>query len=369
MYRKLALAIVCAAAMAPLASCGGPKVCKEQNPGSFNTFLKDEWRTYCEEYRQHVESPASYSLVDLTTFLANHPKRVKELEKTLYRFDKFESCFESPREELELRNLQSCLQDNDQSDLEITNAWTSQAEPWVEDLQLRVQAITPRIGDAEREAQRQRKKVAEAFDFQSKLEGRAFESLQVELLSLDKAIGEVEGVDRDFKAIVAQGQGHEALARAMQEQVANVNAIIADIAALRARHDALASEARFLELASLSAGVACPPTLKGASKELKIAQKVAGGRNNEVGGSGVRILTNVRADASGDTDFERFEGFVCGVRGPENQFDGATQLCAQYRFVIERQRPNGTNSWTDWTLKSFEEAGPSGGVDCALRKK
>lgn len=369
MHRNFALAVLCAAAFAPLAACGGPKVCKEQNPGSFSTFLDNEWRSYCSEYRAHVESPANYTLVDLTTFLAAHPKRVKELEKTLYRFEKFESCFENPKEELELRELQTCLQDNDQSDLEITNAWTSQAEPWVQDLQLRVQAITPRIGDAEREAQRQRKKVGEAFDMQSAVEGRAFESLQVELKSLDKAIAEVEGVDRDFKAIVAQGQGHDALARTMGEQVAAVNTIIADIASLRARHDALSSEARFLELASLSAGIACPPTLKGASKELKIAQKVAGGRNNEVGGSGVRVLTNVRADASGENDFERFEGFVCGVRGPENQFDGATQLCAQYRFVIERQKQTGTKDWAEWSLKSFEEAGPSGGVDCALRKK
>jgi hypothetical protein len=36
--------------------------------------------------------------------------------------------------------------------------------------------------------------------------------------------------------------------------------------------------------------------------------------------------------------------------------------------VIERQKNAGAKSWEDWHVKSFEEAGPDGGVDCALKK-
>lgn len=370
MYRKFALAFVTAAMLAPTTSCGGAKRCTERTPASFATFLDDDWRAYCEEYHAHVESPANYSLVDLTEFFGEHPARVKELTKSLYAFDKYETCFKTPKEELELRNLQTCLQDNDQSDIEISNAWASQAEPWVEELQLRVQEVSPRISDAEREAKRQLKKVGESFDFHSRVEGQDWESLQVELKSIDKALAGVEGIDGEYKKVASKGTENAALVRVMESQVGpQVNAIAADVSSLRGRYDDLAKTAKYLEFAASSAGVPCPKSLKGARKELKIAKKIASGRNNEVGGSGVRILSKIRADASGDTDFERFEGYVCGIRGPENQFEGSNQLCGQYRYVIERQKPNGTKDWSDWTLKSFEESGASGGVDCALKKK
>ncbi len=372
MRRKLALLIVVAAAASQLASCGAGKRCTDQTPGSFSTFLEDEWRAYCVEYHQHIENPTEVTLLQLTKFFSEHPARVKALNKSLYGYEKFESCFESPKAELELRELQTCLQDNDQSDVEITNAWSAVAEPWAEDLQLRVAEISPRLSDAEREAKRQLKKVSEAFDFQTRLEGRDWESLQVELKSLDKAMAGIEGVDTEFGKVLAQGKNHEALSETMQAGVApQINAIAADLASLRGRHADLLKTAHYLEYASLAAGVKCPDSAKGANSEMATAKKIVTGRNNEVGGSGPKILTKTRPDSSGDIDFERFEGFVCGTRGPENQFEGSPQLCGQYRYVVERQKPAGASKkeWGDWTLKSFEESGSNGGVDCTLKKK
>ena len=190
--------------------------------------------------------------------------------------------------------------------------------------------------------------------------------------SLDKALATLEAVDADFKAVVAIGQPNDALTATMQSVAApKINAVTADTAALRTRHTTLTQIARYLELASNSAGVPCPKSAKGANAELRVAQKVVAGRNAEVAGSGPRILTRTRADASGDVDFERFEGFVCGNRSAENQFEGTPRLCGQFRFVVERQKPGGASNreFSDWSLKSFEESDSSGGVDCALKKK
>lgn len=353
------------------AGCGpSKKLCNDKNPASFATFLDEEWRAYCVDYRQHVEQPGRFEMAELTTFFGNHSARVKELNKSLHTHEKYESCFDSPKSELELRNLESCLQDNDQSDIEITNAWSAVAEPWIEDLQLRVQEISPRIGDAAREAKRQEKKVTEAFDFHNAIEGRDWESLQVELKSLDKAIAAVEGADAQFNTLRKEAEGHTALIRALDNDFApRVNTIVAEVSDLRAKQVELTEVARYLEFASSSAGISCPKSLKGANNELRTAKKVVKGKNNEVGGSGPRITSKTRADSSGDIDFERFEGFVCGIRGPENQWEGSPQQCAQYRYVIERQKPASERKWGDWSVKSFEEAGSADGVDCALKKK
>lgn len=358
-------------AVSMFTACGpSKKLCKEKTPASFATFLDEDWRAYCTEYRAHVEQPGRYELKELATFFGNHSARVKELNKDLYSHEKFETCFESPKEELELRELQTCLQDNDQTDIEIANAWGAVADPWVEDLQLRVAEISPRMGDAAREAKRQEKKVGEAFDFHNKLEGRDWESLQVELKSLDKAIAQVEGIDAQFNELVKAGEGHAALSRAMEGEYApEINAIVAEVADLRQKHTELNEAARYLEFAWGAAGVVCPKTLKGANKELRTAKKVVASKNNEVGGGGPRITSKTRADSSGDTDFERFEGVVCGIRGPENQWEGYPQQCAEYRFVVERQKPAGERKWGDWAVKSFEETGSDGGVDCTLKKK
>lgn len=371
MRPQLVFMIIIAAAL-PMLGCGGKKVCKGEAPGSFASFLENDWRTYCAEYRQHVESPADFTMVKLTTFFGEHPARVTELNKSLYGYDKFETCFESPKEELELRELQTCLQDNDQSDIEITNAWTAISEPWIDDLKLRVQEVSPRMSDAEREAKRQLTKVNEAFDRQARVEGRDWESLQVELKSLDKAISATEGLDKQYKALLEEARPHKALLTMMESNVGpEINAITADTASLRGRHTDLMKTARYLEFAASAAGVKCPASTSGASAELKVAKKVVEARDKEVGGSGPRILTKIRPDASGDIDFERFEGFVCGIRGSENQFEGSPQLCGQYRFVVERQKPAGASKkeWADWVLKSFEESGSNGGIDCALKKK
>lgn len=370
MYRRTAALLILIPLTSMLWGCGGKKLCEERNPASFATFLDEDWRAYCETYRVHTQAPANFTMLELTEFFGNHPGKVKELTKSLYEFNNYETCFKSPKEELELRALQTCLQDNDQADIEVTNAWSTLAEPWVADLRLGVQELTPRFSDAEREASRQERKISDAFEFNKPLEVQEFESLQVELQSLDKAMTPLEDAAREYTALMKRAQGHGALVNLMENDFRpQINAITADVASLRTRHTALAKEVRYLEFAASSAGIPCPKTLRGATAEQRIANSVAKGRNNEVAGSGPRILTKTRADSSGDNEFERFEGFICGIRGAETQFDGKPQLCAQHRFVIERQRPSGAQKWGDWSLKSFEEAGSNGGVDCALKNK
>lgn len=348
---------------------GKPSVCTERHQGSFATFLDEEWVEYCQEYKDHVQNTANYNMKELTSFFSDHPRRVEELNKTLVRFDKYESCFKSPKEELELRELRSCLQDDDQTDLEIANAWLSQAEPWVKDLEFRVADIQPPINDAEREADRQLRKAAEAFDFKAKMDEAPYQSFAALVAEIDTKLKEVEGVDDEYRTFVQLAKGHKSLTETMADQIGpQINAIAADAQSLRERWRALDEARRYLEFAVNSAGVRCPKGQARAREEMRIAKRIVSGKNKEVGGSGIRIASTIEAEAQGPIDYERFEGFVCGVRQPDNQFPELNRLCGQYQFVIERQKGSNVDDWESWVLKSFTESGPSGGVDCSLMK-
>ena len=352
-----------------LASCGPGKTCKEKSPGSFATFLDDEWRSYCDSYQKHIESPGEYPMPELAEFLGNHPAKVKQLEKDLYQHDKYESCFASPKAELELRSLQTCLQDDDTSDLQVVNSFSAVGDPWLEEQKLNLAAIVPRVSDAEREAKRQKTKIAEAFEFQRPVEGEAWKQLAVELKSIDLALQPLEALDSDFSTVRENAAGHKALSRLIEDSFApEIATIAADAGSLRERVDGLQNTATFLEWATYSAGKKCPESIKKSAKEQKIAKKILTSKNAEVAGGGARVLSVVRKDTSGDTDYERFDGVICGERPAEKQFSGP-KLCGQYRWVIEREKAKDERKFGDWILKSFEESGPEGGTDCGLKKK
>ena len=82
--------LVLAGAISLTAACGpSKKLCEDKNPASFATFLDEEWRAYCADYRDHVEQPGRYEPTELVAFFGNHSTRVKELNKQLFTHDNF----------------------------------------------------------------------------------------------------------------------------------------------------------------------------------------------------------------------------------------------------------------------------------------
>jgi hypothetical protein len=372
MSRKLSICLVISL-VAPLAGCtllGKPKRCTERHQGSFATFLDEDWTDYCEAYRAHVERPAQFTLEELTTFFGEHPRRVEEMRQQLLRFEKYETCFQSPKEKLELRNLEGCLADDDQQDLQITNAWTVRAEPWIEDLDYGISDMQPEINDAEREAKRQQKKAAEAFDFHARMNEGSYAGFAEQVSELDEGLQQLEGFQDRYEALLDLAAGNQALTQTMRREFGpKINAIASDVQQLRERYAKLDETRRYIEFAVGSAGVPCPKANRSLRKERRIARKLLSQKNDEVSGSGVRVTRGIYDEKKGPIDYQRIEGHVCGVRSTDNQFEGAPQQCGQYRWVLERQKGSDVDDWEDWHIKSFEESGPKGGVDCALKKK
>lgn len=362
MKRAHAVALILSLAI-PAVSCGSskPRRCKE----GFATFLENDWESYCASYKTHIESPTKFTLQDLAKFFGEHPSKIKALNENLYQHQDYEACFVTKREELELRALQSCIAGGDKQDLEILNAWNVASEPWLEDASLDIGELKPKVIEAEQEAIRLGKKVSDAIDAKRKVEEGTFEPFDAQVAEIEKQFSRLGAVEETFKKLEKAAAPNKALSTTLTKEVEpKINAMSADIADLRRRTEALKQVHRYLDFASSAVGVPCPSSKKGASKEEKIAKDIVGGKVGEVRGSAVRVSSEISRDNKGGVDYERFTGFICGVRSTQNQFEGLSQLCGQYQFVIERSKSG--DSWGSWTLKTFEESGPSGGVDCSM---
>lgn len=362
LFTALFLTTICL----PQTGCFGPNRCTERTPESFSTFREEQWSDYCADYKSHVESPLDYELTDLTKFLAAHPARVEELDEKLYRFEKYETCFQSPKEELELRELQSCLEQNDRTEVEVTQAWVTAADAWLEELDLKAGSIRPMVEKAEQEGERLFKKTSGAFAYEGRFEDSDLLAYGDQISAIAKELDALEEMTQRYDVVLAAAKGNEALENAIKGEAGpRVSEARAEAQQLRERTKALEPQYAYIEYATYAIGVPCPKG-KRARKEERIAEEIVGGRNNEVRGSGIRIQNEITTDESGTTDYERFTGYICGVRSPEHQLEGAPKLCGRYVFVIERQKADDAEDWEDWAMKSFEESGPSGGIDCDL---
>lgn len=371
MKGKLAVCIAGCLAMSLVSCAGGGKSkrCTEKSPSSFRTFLDDEWTTYCAAYVQHTEQPSEFTLRELTAFLGAHPGKAKELRQSLARHQDYDTCFDTSKEQLRLRSLESCLTYDEKQQLELINAWKAAVKPWIEETGFEVQGLEARLIEVEQDLQRLRSKGTFHFDRKTPVPPEMIEDHErvlAELDALDAKVNELEGAGGRFEDLVENASGAPALVEAMKEDEApEINAIAAELSDMRQRIDGARGKARFLDYAYRAIGVPCPDGQPRARKESKVAEGLLGSKVKEVNGSGVRIATTTKTDKAGDREVERFTGFVCGVRSPENQFAEMPRQCGQYLFVVERQQGE-DEEWGEWAVKTFEESGPSGSIDCEL---
>ncbi|MEZ4458564.1 MAG: hypothetical protein R3E66_02325 [bacterium] len=364
MNKTIALSLLGLMAATQL-SCGAPSYCKE---GSFPTFLDEEWRSYCTKYSEHMDNVGAYTLPQLTQFFGNHPDKVAELNETRAKYQEPSACFVEERDKLEFRKLDSCLDNNDEQNQAIANAWIARAEPWLEDHKLRLSGVIPKIGDQMREAKRLERKAGEAFEFKAEIDPGAFLKFADENEALGKELDVTADIEGEWRDLLRLAGDNKALTGAMQaEYGAAVQELVDKLADARANYSELTEQQRYLEMATFSAGKPCPLGLR-SNKEVGIAKKAMASKIKEVKGTAPRAMTSIAKELVNDLENESFEGFICAPRSSDNQFSDRPKQCAVYRYVLQRDRPVNERKWGDWTITAFEEGGPQAGVDCGIMK-
>ncbi len=334
---------------------------------SFGQFRANAWEPYCESYKQHIENPSQFSMRDMTTFFGNHPAKVKELKQQVGGHGDYEMCFEGGAAELELRELESCLDYDDTQQLAVINAWEATIEPWLEETQFQYDELEPKLIEVEKEMDRFQEKVGVHFANKQPVPQEIVDDYAVAMTTLNELEERIDTIQKTggrFDELVANAKGNPPLVEAMSTgQAPEIDALAAELSSAKDRIDAARKSGRFVGYAFGSVGIPCPRG-KSAKKESKIADDVLGEKLKTVGAKEVQIASEIKTDKKGDVSMERFTGYVCGKRSADNQFEDAPELCGQYQFVIERQKAG--DSWGAWAVKAFEEAGAGGGVDCDM---
>ena len=350
------------------ASCGAPGYCKE---GSYPDFYQDDWKPYCAQYLEHVENPGQFTVEEITGFFATHPSRVKELREKTMSYEKgVDACFQSNREQLEYRDLNSCLEYDDEQKQSIVNSWKARIEPWMENHRLRIGETRPKLGDAKRDATRLMRKTADALEFSREMDTTLFETWSAQLDDLDARIEKGKEMRNEWADLIELAEDNEALSEVMVKDLEpEIKELSFEIDSQREAHDDLLLSRRYLELAVYASGKPCPQGIK-ASKEERVAAKTLASKVKGVKGTKPRVSTTFFTDRREDIDYESFEGYVCGQRSRGNQFAEQPILCGVYRYKLERQKPaSQKRKWSAWKAIAFEEAGPDAGVDCKLNLK
>jgi len=346
-------------------SCGTPKYCNE---GAFPRFLEEDWRTYCEAYQDRVEGPGNFEIEELARFFGSHSAKTKAIRDELLRYENPAACFDGPRSELEYRRLDSCAKDDDGQRQEMANAFAARVDPWIADHKLRQNSLAPAIGDVEREATRIEKKITEAHEFHAELDPSDFLKFSDSLVAVEAEYRRGATLNDEWPRIKRLAGDSDTITSTMDRLYGDdVKLLTGQFRDLGQRVADLRERQRYMEYAVYSVGKRCPDGIR-ANAELRIARNTLKGKIAEVGGTAPRVTSTSLLDERDGFDYEAFEGFLCGIRQAEGQFESQPRQCGIYRYKLERQRPTGERRWGDWALLSFEESPSREGVECFLMK-
>ena len=345
-------------------ACGAPEYCEK---AAYTNFEQDEWATYCADYLEHTESPGNFSMKDLTKFFVRHPKKVEALQESLDKFEQADTCFVGSRRELEYRKLSACLVYNDQQKRSIETAWLGRAEPWMDAHELRIGQTKADLGDAERESKRLVKKVNVAFELHRKMNSGPYEEWSMTVDRLGDELEKGSQMLDEWSYLVKISKKNDLKEMMTKEIAPRMATASQNLEDQNGQHDQLLTKRRFLQFSVNSVGRSCPSGVA-ARKEKSIAAKALKREVRSIHATRPRVKTLVLPDQREGLDYESFDGFVCGERSSSNQFVGQPLQCGLYTYVLEREKPGAERRWGNWKVKSFEESGPEGGVDCALNQ-
>lgn len=361
-------AALVALAACTMTACGPPDLCKQEGSGSFSAFRSSDWTPYCADLEDRLQRPMNYELILLTEFFSEYPDRASSMKSKLIKFEEYDKCFVSKEDKLAYRRLNSCLADKE-VESRIHRAWSVRAKPWLNDYQQRVLKLSEDLDAAERDAEYITTKINQQERKSLRVKVDRVAEFGVQLDELQKELSLIDRAKDDYERLKGASMSYSSLSGHIANTLSN------DIAAMFERHDAnrfaiarLRNTQRFQEFALKSVGTPCEEGMR-ARKEQRTAKKLLEQNMSELGSGKVVAISSKakesRDETSGET-VETFEGYVCGKRNIDNQFDGKFQLCSKHDFVITRTKAADARRFGDWTLESIAEGDVTRGVDCNL---
>ncbi|GEM_PF-7001488 len=357
--KYLTLAI---AALITLSACSNAEKCESKSPGSFGSFLDDDWRTYCNEYEAHVTEPLTYELEDLAEFFGNHHAKVDELNQTLEGFEDVKACFDTNTKFLEFRELENCITSGDLQDVRMLNSFSTAIDPWMEELNLTVGDINPKLNKTERDSTRLLTKASEALDYRRKLGKEGVRDHIENIQVLRKKIIRARAKAADYNTFKKSIEPNQALSEKLQEEIqSDYDSNVAKLEKQEERINKMAEAAEIISLIKNTAGKSCPTLRKRYGKETNIAVKSLARYFRKIESGRLRIEGKIKTETKDDEKTQSFSGFACGLR-LKKIVDQDLTLCAVHRFKMTREKSG--RRWSKWKGE-VKEGGKKDGVDCS----
>jgi hypothetical protein len=350
-----------------------PEYCEDTSTKGFRKWANEEWVTYCEQLSARLEDPTSYTLNDLTNFYARHPERSGELRQRLSMYKDADQCYQGSTR-LRYNAQVECLQTDDSMAQRVQISWRTQAEPWLEELVYRAKKTSQAIDQLDAARAKVEKEIKEKSERQLTADAGLYESYVTALTAIEKDMAFVHSNVEMYEQFRSVSSGYSVLSQLVNDEMRS------ELEPLLKKHKQnvekvaeLQLHRSYYEYALPSIGKLCPPNpLPRASREQKQAGQTLADELAQIQAPArlVRISEATSSYLSEETGatFETFEGFVCGARQPERQFRDRPVQCAVYKFTLERAKARERTAWEPWVAKSFDEAGPEGGVDCSMIK-
>ena len=350
-------------------SCGAPEMCRQQGQGTFSQFRGEQWASYCASLEARLQQPLEHELIALTEFFSEYPEESARIKKRAASYADHQRCFVSSSEQFEYRELNSCLEQGEVS-TRIEQSWSVRAEAWLKEYQDRVADLTRQLDLSERDGDF----ITQKLEQKHALGAKAGELDRVEELArtLDAMQQEVDRIDRaqdEYERLMGASMAYASFNQYITETIkAPIDEMFEKHEANRFTIARLRTTQRFHSLAIPSLGVACEPGER-ANEEVRIARRVLKARMNNINaGRQIAITSPIEEIVDEETgdEFETMQGYVCGERGEDNQFEQRFKLCSQYPFEIRRIKPSGARRFNAWEVNSFEQGEAEAGVDCRL---
>lgn len=354
-----------------LSACGTPSYCEDEGPKGFSTVRTQNWAPYCEELEARLNEPLNYELTDLTDYFADYPTRAADITEQLSSFDEPDRCFDSKREQLELRSMRSCLEVDEDKEARIQKAWAIRAEPWIEQYEKRIKALRRELNDLNLEATRVDQKISQKFDMNATMESELVDDLTLKLDELQPKIAAVDKAKLDYERFLASSMSNTNFNTFIEESYGTaIKELLDEHENNRFAIAKLRGTERYFRYALNTVGKECEAA-SSASKETRIVRPLLKDAMSKKSAGPTLSVDAVVSSKDPDTsaDIETINGYFCGERSADNQFEGKPQLCAHQHFEILRDRPVGERKWTSWRLVETKEGEVNEGVDCALLEK
>lgn len=348
-----------------------PEFCNAGGGYALMPWVEENWTAYCQELDDHLTQPQEYSLKELTAFFSNHSERVDSINSKLRRYDRPDRCFSEPQEQLQLRNLRSCIAEDADQDFRITNSWKVRAEPWIDDYKFRIRKLRKNLETTEKLGNKIEKRLLEKFANNARMDqpelavqyDKSINNLEPEVQELAKAKAELD-------ELISLASSNQALASTISGDFAP---IIGEVSDKHEKNEELFAKLKrtrdFFVLGSGGVGKSCPRGIR-ARTELKAAKGVLEEEAQKLGTSmgNIGILSKKRRKDSEDgfSSRESFRAFVCAKRSADNQFQDRPKLCTKYLYTIYREKGQDDRNWDVWMIKPPVEGAAKDGVDCTM---